>query len=239
MCVATLVTHGDAEERKRWPEVSRYFPLYEPFWQKHVFPLRDSRGRIRADIDERLELMAQEHYKCFVSVSIALDGLGHDDHPERTFSSLQNAANRAKQVIQLFNSVRETCVTNATNPVPVDGFEDYARDTALYRNFVHEDVVGLLQDRDHRRYIPRPDKLMKYRRWSSFHNADQADFLALEDCLRASSTTLSQLLGEHWQRMLELSAAVVESQRYAQLLPPLPQAPEMQPVVLCSNVQLS
>lgn len=89
----SLATHGDSEERNRWPEMRKHFPLYEAFWQVHVFTLRDGTGHIRQDVDERLELMAQAHYKCFVSVSIALDGLGDETHPERTFSSLQNAAN--------------------------------------------------------------------------------------------------------------------------------------------------
>src|ERR1039458_2584107 len=108
MSTATLEAYGDTEEQKRWPEVKSRFPLYEPFWQTHVFPLRDGRGRIRADIDERLELMAQEHYKCFISVSMVL---GRDAaRPEKAFSSLQNAAKRAQAVIRLFNSALIACV---------------------------------------------------------------------------------------------------------------------------------
>ncbi len=53
----SLTTHGDSEERARWPALQPHFPLYEPFWMQHVYTLRGSDGRIRADIDERLELM--------------------------------------------------------------------------------------------------------------------------------------------------------------------------------------
>src|ERR1700687_2986655 len=95
----------------------KFSPLYEPFWVRHVFPLRDARGHIRDDVDERLELMAQEHYKCFMSLSVILGSRGQDSHPERTFSSLQNAANRAKQVIDFFNSIRETCIPGSANAV--------------------------------------------------------------------------------------------------------------------------
>jgi hypothetical protein len=77
MSLATLEIFGDAEERKHWPEVRKCFPLYKRFWQTHVLTLRDERGRIRADVDERLELMAQEHYKCFLSVGFVSKGRFH------------------------------------------------------------------------------------------------------------------------------------------------------------------
>jgi hypothetical protein len=58
----SLATHGDSEEQVRWPALQPRFSLYEPFWTQHVYTLRGTDGRIRADIDERLELMAEEHY---------------------------------------------------------------------------------------------------------------------------------------------------------------------------------
>lgn len=236
MSTATLETHGDSEEQKRWPGAKKYFPLYEPFWQIHIFTLRDERGRIRADIDERLELMAQEHYKCFLSVSMV-----HEQdtaRPERAFSSLQNGANRAQAVIQLFNSVQATCVPKSK---PVDdngGFANIAISVADYRNFIHEDVVGLIQDKSSRRYIPLPDKLGKYRRWSRFHNADPKDFIAVEECIERAFAELGQLLEKHWQQMLDLSPAIFASPAYQKLLPPLSHPAPMQRVVLCSNVQI-
>jgi hypothetical protein len=233
MIAATLETCGDAEEQKRWPDVRKYFPLYQPFWQTHVFTLRDERGRIRADIDGRLELMAQEHYKCFISVSMVL---GREaTRPERAFSSLQNAANRAQTVIRLFNSVQAEC---ALKSKPVDdnkGFANVAIKVADYRNFIHEDVVGLLQDKSHRRYIPGPDKLGKYRRWSRFHNADPKDFTAVEEVIEQTFSELYRLLGAHWQQMLDLSPAMLASPIYQKLAPPLPKLVPMQPVVLCSK----
>src|ERR1017187_2174884 len=148
MSTATLEKYGDAQEQKRWPDVKKHFPLYEQFWQTHIFTLRDERGRIRADIDERLELMAQEHYKCFISVSM---NLGRDAaRPERTFSSLQNAANRAQAVIRLFNSVQSECVPNSTPVEGCDGLAGIAIQVKRYRNLIHEDVVGLVQDKNHR-----------------------------------------------------------------------------------------
>ena len=84
---------------------------------QHVYRLRGADGRIRADIDARLELMAQEHYKCFLSLSIAQGGLDDDAHPERTFSSLQNAGNRAQQVIRLFNDIRAACLPADRDPL--------------------------------------------------------------------------------------------------------------------------
>ena len=96
-----LTALGDNEEQARWPALQPCFPRYEPFWIQHVYPLRGTDGRIRADVDERLELMAQENYKCFLSLSVAQHGLDDDAHPERTFSCLQNAGN--PEVAEGFN----------------------------------------------------------------------------------------------------------------------------------------
>jgi hypothetical protein len=63
-----------------------------------VLPLRDKSGRrIRRDVDEHLEPMAQENYKCFLSLSNALANLDNVEHPETEYNHLQNAANRAGQ----------------------------------------------------------------------------------------------------------------------------------------------
>jgi hypothetical protein len=53
----SLATHGDSEERVRWPALQPHFPLYEPFWMQHVYTLRGTDDRIRAHVDERLELI--------------------------------------------------------------------------------------------------------------------------------------------------------------------------------------
>ena|SRR5438132_1020740 len=74
-------------EREFWPELQNHFPLYEEFWRLHVFRLRGPDGYIRGDIDGRLEIMAQEHYKCFISLHKALRSLGDETHPEQTFSN--------------------------------------------------------------------------------------------------------------------------------------------------------
>ena len=235
MSSATLRAYRDVEEQHRWPAVKKDFPLYEPFWQMHVFTLRDERGRIRGDVDERLELMAQEHYKCFISVSMVQTR--DASRPERTFSSLQNAANRARDVIQLFNSVQETCAPTA-KPIQIEPFQSLAKTIATYRNFIHEDVVGLIEGKEHHRYIPLPDKLAQYRRWSRFHGADLNDFVLLEDYIRRMYEFLCQLLDQHWRIILDQSKAVLESVEYQRLLPPLKPIAPMQPIVLCSNVQI-
>ncbi len=235
MGTVTLGDYGDAEEQRLWSAMKKDFPLYEPFWQMHVFTLRDARGRIRADVDERLELIAQEHYKCFISVSMVQSR--ETSRPERAFSSLQNAANRARDVIQLFNSIQERCVPNA-KPIKGEPFQSIAKTIAVYRNFIHEDVLGLIEDKEHKRYIPLPDRLAEYRRWSRFHGADLKDFVLLEDYLGRMYTDLCQLLGEHWRLMLDQSRTICESAEYQTMLPPLKSTAPMQPIVLCSNVQI-
>lgn len=67
----SLETAGDIVEREHWSKVNRYFPLYEPFWLRHAYSLRGHDGQIRADVDRRLQLMAQENYLCFKAVAEA------------------------------------------------------------------------------------------------------------------------------------------------------------------------
>ncbi len=235
----SLATHGDSEERARWPALQPHFALYEPFWLQHVYTLRGGDGRIRSDIDERLELMAQEHYKCFLSLSIAQGGLDDDAHPERTFSSLQNVGNRAQQVIRLFNDIRAACLPADRNPVDPAPFTEYCRGIAEYRNYVHEDVMGMIVIRG-RRYLPKPEYLETYRRWSRLQGAPVADFESLHDVLAARFAALTNLLDSRWRMLLDRSPALLTSVGYRQLLPPQVGVANvvMQRIVLSSNVQL-
>jgi hypothetical protein len=234
----TLIDYGDTEERTRWPAISQFFPLYETFWKQHIFPLRGADGRIRGDIDERLELMAQEHYKGFISLSIALGGLTVEDHPERTFSSLHNAGNRGREVVQRFNAIRAECLPANPDAIDPEPFADFCRDTARYRNYVHEDVMVMIHYQG-RRYLPRPDRLEHYRRWSRMQNPPLTDFEPLTDVLRTLFDRLVGLLDGHWRAMLDRSPETLATQRYAQLLPVRQPAPaQTVPIVLSSNVQL-
>ena len=234
----SLQTLGDSRERNLWPALSQHFPLYEEFWERHVYTLRDAQGRVRGDIDERLELMAQEHYKCLVSLGIAHDGLNDETHPERTFSSLQNAGNRARQVLGYFNDIRAECVPADPDPVDPQPFADFCRNIARYRNYVHEDVMVMINYQQ-RRYLPKPQELDTYRRWSRLRNANLAHVELLTDILATQFGSLKSLLGQHWRTMLDRSLEVLASPCYAQLLPHLPaQTQVAQPFVLSSNVQL-
>jgi|ERR1019366_48753 hypothetical protein len=235
----SLATHGDSEERARWPALQPHFPLYEPFWMQHVYTLRGTDDRIRAHIDERLELMAQEHYKCFVSLSIAEGVLDDDAHPERTFSSLQNAGKRAHDVIRLFNDIRAACFPADPDPVDPAPFADSCRDIAEYRNYVHEDVMGMILV-EGRRYLPKLACLGTYRRWSRLQGAPVADFEPLHDVLAARFAALTTLLDSRWRMLLGRTPALLASPGYRQLLPPQPGTANvvMQRIMLSSNVQL-
>lgn len=206
---------------------------------QHAYTLRGADGRVRADIDERLELMAQEHYKCFLSLSIAQGGIDDEAHPERSFSSLQNAANRAKEVIRLFNDVCATCLPDDFDPIDPSAFAEYCRGIAKYRNCVHEDVMGMILIQG-RRYLPKPEFLEKYRRWSRLQGAPASDFELLRDVLSVRFTALTDLLEGYWRPMLDRSPAVLTSPAYLQLLPAQAEATNvvMQRFVLSSNVQL-
>jgi hypothetical protein len=124
---------------------------------------------------------------------------------------------------------------DAVNPEP---FADFCRTIAEYRNYVHEDVMGMIQLRD-RRYLPRADKLAAYKRWSRLQNANLADFEPIADLLHRQFRDLTALLDNHWRMMLDRSAPVLESPRYRRLLPPLPARPQIaQRIVLSSSIHL-
>lgn len=233
-----MLRHGDPREREFWPALQKHFPLYEDFWRLHVFPLRGADGHIRGDIDERLEIMAQEHYKTFVSLHKVLNGLGDASHPEQTFSSMQNAANSAKRVLMNFNSIRAECMPANSAPIDAEPFADFCRTIARYRNQVHEDLVPMVE-RQNRRYLPKPDKLDQYSRWSRLKKPDLSDFIPVSDVLNERFESLCNLLDHHWRKVLDRSPGVLGSPRYAQLLPSLPEGlvPVMNRIELSSNVQ--
>lgn len=188
-------------------------------------------------IDERLELMAQEHYKCFLSLSIAHGGLDENAHPERTFSSLQNAGNRAQQVIGLFNDIRAACLP--ADPVDTRPFADFCCSIAEYRNYVHEDVMVMIVVGD-RRYLPKPECFGRYRLWSRLRRAPVEDLEPMRDVLAARFAALTNLLDSHWRVMLDRTPDLLASPGYRQLMPPQAAAENdvMQCIVLSSNVQL-
>lgn len=211
------------------------FPLYEEFWRIHVFPLRGPNGPMRGDIDKRLELMATDHYKCLISFSTAVGGLTSEDHPEQTFNSLQNAGNRARGVVETFNDIRAECVPDNPNPIDSKGFSTFCSSIAEYRNYIHEDVMGMVEH-EGRMYLPKPEKLEQYKRWSRLRNADVADFKPVSDLLSNWFERLARLLEEDWRMMLDLSGEVLKSPRYRQLLPPQAQ-PQVAPrTVARSNI---
>lgn len=108
---------------------------YLRFWQQHVFTLREhEHGVIRADVHAQLELMAQAHYKCLISLSIALNN--KDNPPERVFSSLQNASKRARTVIDHFNWVYTYYTGNAGNVTDATAIIAFGTGMAAYRNLV-------------------------------------------------------------------------------------------------------
>ena len=205
-----LRNQGDRAERELWPVMQRHFPLYEEFWRLHVATLRGRDGQIRSDIDARLERMAQENYKCFISSATAQKLLTDDSHPENTFSSLQNAANSAQHVIQYFDSVRADCL-KVSERIDCGALREYAASIALYRNYVHEGVTPRLQ-RNGRGMMPTSDQLKSgnYKRWSQLRSAPETDLVSILDAMRSSFNELMMLFDTSWRQMIVISPTVLK-----------------------------
>jgi hypothetical protein len=233
-----LLMDGDPLERAEWPAVEKHFPAYERFWNLHVFPLRGEDGQIRADIDRRLEVMAQENYRCFASVAEVLKQLSDPTHPEIAFSNLQNAGNRAQQVVKLFDEIRNECL-NLADATDCADLRNFCSSIAPYRNLVHEGRMGMVE-RHGRRLVPALDKLGQYQRWSELRDAPDADLVSLDDALQKAFASLCKYLSIYYDRMLANSADVLASGRYHALFPALkPSAKTLScRIVASSNTQL-
>jgi hypothetical protein len=232
-----LASHGDVRERELWPSLSLHFASYASFWATFVFPLRDESGqRIRRDVDERLELMAQENYNCFLSLAKALVNIGNIEHPEIEYNNLQNAANAARATVEHFVGFVRSTSSHAVE-ISVENLADLARRVALYRNFIHEGVVALVQI-DDVFYIPRPECLDKYRRWSQLQEADRRDFTPVAEDMRSEFQSLCGLIDARWKEMLVLAPEVTGSEAYRQM-PALPAKHLLHQgdIVCSSNVQ--
>lgn len=234
-----LARYGDAREKELWPSLAPHFGLYALFWATYVFPLRDENGRrIRHHLDESLELMAQENYKCFLSLGHALTNLDNVEHPEIEYNDLQTAANAAKCTVEHFVSFLRRASGRAVE-IPVDGLADLARKVARYRNFIHEGVVALLKI-DGVFHIPKPESLEKYRRWSRLQEPDTQDFTPVAEDMRSEFSALCGLIDARWKAMMALAPEATNSEAYQQVpVVPAEQLPHQCDIVFSSNVQQS
>lgn len=180
-----------------------------------------------------MELLAQSHYKCFQSLRLAHKKLDETRHAEQTFSHLQNAANRAREVIMQFNQLRAACAP-AVDVVPDTELGAFAIRITKYRNAIHEDMLPMCLI-DGQMHIPKVDRLDKYKRWSALETADRADLVVLRRELNDDFNELCRLIGAGWTAMLARSDALIQSAEYQRRMRPVTTI-TMQRVVLSSNV---
>jgi hypothetical protein len=232
-----LASYGDVREKELWPSMAPHFSSYASFWATYVLPLRDESGRrIRRDVDEHLELMAQENYKCFLSLSNALANVDNVEHPEIEYNHLQSAANAAKATVGHFVRFVSGASGRAVE-IPVDDLADLATRVARYRNFIHEGVVALLKI-EGVFHIPKPECLEKYRRWSRLQKADTQDFTPVAEDMRSEFQALCGLIDARWKAMVALAPDATGSEAYRQLpAVPAEPLPGQCEIVCSSNVQ--
>ncbi len=112
----SLLEDGDEFERRTWPNLRSCFSCYETFWSVFIVPLREpNQICIRQNVAEKLQCLAQSHYKCYAALASAHELLKKDStaHPERIFSHLQNSSNEAKKVMSCFAKVAQSCIGQA------------------------------------------------------------------------------------------------------------------------------
>src|SRR5215472_4117169 len=89
---------------------------------------------------------------------------------------------------EAFNEIHGKCIQRA-DKVSVKALKVYARGIAQYRNLIHEDATPMVISKG-QMFIPRPDKLKKYRRWSALRKADPADLAPLTDVIQTEAEAL-------------------------------------------------
>jgi len=97
-----------------------------------------------------------------------------------------------------------------------------------YRNVMtHNPLIAKLIGPGQATYLPKQDKLSKYRLWSSlfFGETPQSDYVPasdiVEDCLGKFESRVNEL----WQEFIELLKNWSETEQYKGMLPPEPEGP--------------
>lgn len=88
-----------------------------------------------------------------------------------------------------------------------------------YRNVLaHNPILGSKESEGMKR-TPKPDKLSKYRLWSSvFYNLNEEDFLAIDEFMEEQLNMLESALNEIWGYLISIMEKVGNTKGYSVLL---------------------
>lgn len=221
MTLPTLLHDGDAIEKATWPSLKGFFPHYERFWQIHIVPLR-STGSIhpRRGIDEDFEFLAMQHYSLYVNLGKAYarilgpEALTSFGFPDEIYGILQRVAELALKVVGRFQEILQKCFGRA---VAVDTLKirKLVHRIDGYRNLIHKELLAVQADPSGRLLVPKPEKLVKYPRWTDvLYAASAEDFIDVHKQLVDDFRALCSALETTWKTLCELSVRLTDNKAY-------------------------
>ena len=116
-----------------------------------------------------------------------------------------------------FLKVAQSCIGQAGVTLDHSGLDKFASGIAVYRNFVHEGMMAHVVREGHI-YIPKTEKLKKYKLWSKLQNAPIEDLTHVKDEVQSKFDELCELLESCCQQMLDLSGPLLASEKFKQLV---------------------
>jgi len=219
----TLIDDGDAVEKATWPALRDFFPHYEIFWQTHIVPLRSANSiHPRRGIDDDFEFLAMRHYSTYVNLGKAYERvlggsseeLANHQFPDDIYAILHRAAELAVKVVERFKHIYEICL-NKKAKIDTSPIESVMARVVCYRNLIHEEFPAVHVDADGRLYIPRPEKLDRYRKWTDvLYEWRSEDFVEVRRQLTDDFLALCSALETSWKAMCQLSGQLATNQEY-------------------------
>jgi hypothetical protein len=217
MSEPTLLNDGDRIERESWSYIRDDFPHYEEFWQKHVYPLRRTDSiHFRQGIDEDFEYMAMAHYSTYANLREAHDRLSVASQnfqlPDALYWHLFRTAELANKVVERFSKIYLACLGR---PCKAGNFDTLLERFRQYRNLIHQQIPAVLTDAEGAVYIPRPECLGNYPKWTDvLYRCNRSDFVPVLEQLHSDFRALCSGLEDIWKVMCREADALQQSSEY-------------------------
>jgi hypothetical protein len=218
-----LADEGDDLEKKYWPDLKPYFPAYEVFWQRYVYPLR-STGIVllREGLDEDVEFVAILNFSTYVSIARGLSKIKERSEDfkyfEEIYAHLFRAAELAADTIRRFALIYEQCLKKEIT-IHTEKLVKVSGPLRLYRNLIHGNILATIRDSGGRRRIPKADKLDDYVLWSRMRSSlHDSDFEDAERQLWSDFRSLCSALQDSWKEMCGASEFLLKNAEYSRRL---------------------
>jgi len=215
----SLLSHGDQLEQGTWATLEPYLSKYEVVWRTHVVPLRiPGNIYLRPGINTNLERFAMNNYTAYVNMTRALSKIESrpDDlkYAEEIWANLQRAVEVAIKAAKAFSDFYREC-TKEEVKISTQQLDSAEASVKVYRNRLHDPILGTVKDESGARLIPKRDKIEKYNLWTKvMYDCDLSDFVPVESQLRDDFYRVCSSLQDFWAQIERLSGDLLQNAEY-------------------------